>query len=70
MKKPLGRGFTAIYLFFSTMAFSQPASNPLFSHLPPAADRVYEINFSALIAKGNLGSILNSSSLQIIRSTT
>lgn len=42
------------------MAFSQAASNPLFGHLPPAADHIYEINFSALIAKGNLGSILNS----------
>jgi hypothetical protein len=60
MKKPVGLGFAAIYMLFSTIAYSQPASNPLFSHLPPAADHIYEINFSALTTKGNLGSILNS----------
>jgi hypothetical protein len=60
MIKPLGLGFAAICMLFSTITYSQSASNPLFRHLPPAADHIYEINISTLIAKGNLGSILNS----------
>jgi Domain of unknown function (DUF4836) len=59
MKKQPGLGFVAIYILFSTIANGQSVSNPLFSHLPAAADHIYEINFSALAAKANLGSILN-----------
>jgi hypothetical protein len=60
MKKPFGLSFAAICLLITAVAHSQPTPNPLFSHLPPAADRVYEINFSALMAKANLGAVLNS----------
>ena len=60
MKKPICLSFAAIALLLSTIAYSQSAPNPLFSHLPAAADHVYEINFLALKAKGNLGRILDS----------
>jgi hypothetical protein len=60
MKKPLGLCIATICLLMTTMAYGQSASNPLFSHLPAAADHIYEINLSALTAKANLGSILNS----------
>jgi hypothetical protein len=60
MKKPFDLSFTAICLLMTTVAYSQSAPNPLFSHLPAAADHIYEINFSALTAKADLGSILNS----------
>lgn len=67
MKKITFLSFTAIALLLSTIAlllstiaYSQSAPNPLYRHLPPKADHVYEINFNQLNAKGNLNAILGS----------
>src|ERR1700677_4908704 len=59
MKKPICLFFTAITLLLSTIAYSQSTPNPLYPHLPPKADHVYEIDFNQLNAKGNLSAMLS-----------
>lgn len=51
---------SSITLLLSTIAYSQSTPNPLYHHLPPKADHVYEINFNQLNTKGNLSAILSS----------
>lgn len=59
MKKTICLSFTAIGLLLTPIAYSQSTPNPLFRHLPPKADHVYDINFNQINVKGNLGAILS-----------
>jgi hypothetical protein len=60
MKKITCLSFASVALLLSTIAYSQSTPNPLYRHLPPKADHVYEINFNQLNTKGNLSAILSS----------
>jgi hypothetical protein len=60
MKKPFSLFLVASFLLLSNASIGQSASagNPLYQHLPPAADRVYEVNFNQIMAKGQLAPLL------------
>ncbi|HET6253198.1 MAG TPA: hypothetical protein VFE32_03965 [Puia sp.] len=58
MKKTICLFLSAICLLLCPVAYSQ-TPNPLYQHLPPKADHIYDINFSQINSKGNLLSVLS-----------
>ncbi|HEV3411376.1 MAG TPA: hypothetical protein VG101_02815 [Puia sp.] len=70
MKKPISLSFvpasplrsaatilSAILLLLSPMANAQ-SPNPLYHHLPPSANHIYSVRLGQIIAKGELGGII------------
>ena len=57
MKKPFFLYTPAIILLLSTGIRAQ-SPNPLYHHLPPTADHIYEVNFSQIMSKGQLAPLL------------